>query len=288
MDTERSLITWVGQPIIQKAYLRRDSFPLFVCSGGEGRVFGNGELYVGRESMNYTIDLAGKVYSWYLDPSKRLRKVYIHLHPQEGIIVRAPAGTSPSSVEKLLKARAEWIKVEVEEMSRLCPRREYRDGEIIPYLGKGIQLKISGKTNRLGARWLESELHLTFPSMGQGLDREQVRALLSRAYMDKAKKWFPKRVERINASSFGYEIKRVSVKNQVRILGSCSNLGNLNFNWRLILAPVEVIDYVIIHELTHFKEMNHSKLFWQAVAHTCPDYQKYRVWLRTMSRTLYL
>lgn len=238
--------------------------------------------------MEFNIDLAGKVFSCRLEPSKRLRRVYIHLHPQDGLIVRTPAAMSPSSAEKLLKTKEEWIKAEIEELSRLCPRREYRDGEKIPYLGKDMFLKISGNSNCHRASWSESELHLTFPSMRQGLDREQVRALLSRVYMDKAKKWLPERVERINASSFGYEIKRVTVKNQARILGSCSSLGNLNFNWRLILAPVAVIDYVIVHELTHLMEMNHSKVFWQAVAQKCPDYQKHRVWLRIMGRTLYI
>lgn len=73
---------------------------------------------------------------------------------------------------------------------------------------------------------------------------------------------------------------RISIRDQKTRWGSCSGRGNLNFNWRLILAPEEVLDYVVVHELAHRKEMNHSDRFWAQVAAVMPDYRKQRQWLK--------
>lgn len=76
------------------------------------------------------------------------------------------------------------------------------------------------------------------------------------------------------------EYARVFVKDQRTLWGSCSTKKNLNFNWRLAAAPLEALDYVVIHELCHLREMNHSKRFWDLVRAACPDYKARRRWLR--------
>jgi hypothetical protein len=82
------------------------------------------------------------------------------------------------------------------------------------------------------------------------------------------------------AGELGLKYNRVSVKNQGTLWGSCSRRGNLNFSWRLAAAPPEALDYVVIHELCHLREMNHSKKFWAHVGAVCPDYKARRCWLR--------
>lgn len=79
---------------------------------------------------------------------------------------------------------------------------------------------------------------------------------------------------------YGFTFKRVSIKNQASRWGSCSKLGNLNFHYRIATLPAQLADYVIVHELCHLQEMNHSKQFWQLVAKSIPDYRERRRQLR--------
>ena len=82
------------------------------------------------------------------------------------------------------------------------------------------------------------------------------------------------------AEIMGVDYGRITVRDQRTRWGSCSAKGNLNFNWRLILAPGEVLDYVVVHELAHRREMNHSKRFWSLVEMVLPDYERRRRWLK--------
>lgn len=82
------------------------------------------------------------------------------------------------------------------------------------------------------------------------------------------------------ARQMGVAYGRITVRDQKTRWGSCSAKGNLNYNWRLILAPQEVLDYVVVHELAHRREMNHSERFWQLVEEVLPDYRGRRSWLK--------
>ena len=86
----------------------------------------------------------------------------------------------------------------------------------------------------------------------------------------------------------GVTYGKISIRDQKTRWGSCSSEGNLSFNWRLILAPPDVLDYVVIHELCHRKEMNHSKEFWALVESLMPEYKERRKWLRENGNNLTL
>ena len=82
------------------------------------------------------------------------------------------------------------------------------------------------------------------------------------------------------ARKMGVTYGRISIREQKTRWGSCSSEKNLNFNWKLILAPPEVLDYVVVHELCHLKEMNHSKAFWEEVGKVMPEYETHKLWLK--------
>ncbi|GAB4273413.1 MAG: hypothetical protein Kow0029_13080 [Candidatus Rifleibacteriota bacterium] len=82
------------------------------------------------------------------------------------------------------------------------------------------------------------------------------------------------------SNRFNLEINKVSLKDTSSRWGSCSSKKNLNFNWRLIMAPEEILRYVVVHETAHLQELNHSDRFWQLVRLRCPDFEKHRLWLK--------
>lgn len=104
-------------------------------------------------------------------------------------------------------------------------------------------------------------------------------------FVQQAFDMIPKRVK-VLAASMGETYGDIRIKDQKTRWGSCSSKRNLNFNWRLIMAPEKVLDYVIIHELSHLQHMDHSAAFWQRVQQVMPDYQIYRKWLKENGRHL--
>ncbi len=120
----------------------------------------------------------------------------------------------------------------------------------------------------------------------QKFTKEQ-RDALEKRYRKAAKEYFPKRAD-YYAQVLGVHYERIRIAEQKTRWGSCSSKGTLSFNWKLMLAPPKVLDYVVVHELCHLKEMNHSRAFWSLVEQVMPDYKEYRTWLKENGNTLQL
>ena len=113
------------------------------------------------------------------------------------------------------------------------------------------------------------------------------RAALEKRYIEAAREYFPKRVAyflRLTGGSY----ERITIRDQKTRWGSCSAKGTLSFNWRLMLAPPAVLDYVVVHELCHLTHMDHSAAFWALVEQVCPDYRTHRKWLKDHGQELVL
>lgn len=117
-------------------------------------------------------------------------------------------------------------------------------------------------------------------------DEATIRAALVAWYRRQARAIITERLAYWN-SRYGFTYHRVAIKEQKTRWGSCSRKGNLNFNWRLLLAPLPILDYVVIHELCHLKEQNHAQRFWALVAQSCPDYRERRRWLKIHGHELH-
>ena len=128
------------------------------------------------------------------------------------------------------------------------------------------------------AQWIETHRAKVLAEYAQGqeapLGEEEILTLA-----EQMRQRLPEKLNR-HAASMGVTFGRVTIRCQQTRWGSCSSRGNLNFNCLLMLAPEEVLDYVVVHELAHRKQMNHSALFWQEVERECPDYKKSRRWLK--------
>lgn len=129
--------------------------------------------------------------------------------------------------------------------------------------------------------WIQKHLK-QIAEMNAAYDAQEIEYLTAeeiRALAKEATDYIPKRVAYF-AEAVGVSYGRITIRNQKTRWGSCSNKGNLNFNCLLMLTPPEIIDYVVVHELCHRKEMNHSKAFWYEVEKVLPDYKLRRKWLR--------
>ena len=128
------------------------------------------------------------------------------------------------------------------------------------------------------AQWIETHRAKVLAEYAQGqeapLGEEEILTLA-----EQMRQRLPEKLNR-HAASMGVTFGRVTIRCQQTRWGSCSSRGNLNFNCLLMLAPEEVLDYVVVHELAHRKQMNHSALFWQEVERECPDYKKSLRWLK--------
>ena len=113
------------------------------------------------------------------------------------------------------------------------------------------------------------------------------RTALTRRYIAAAKEYFPKRAAYFRQFTGG-TYNRITIRDQKTRWGSCSARGTLSFNWRLMLAPPAILDYVVVHELCHLTHMDHSAAFWQAVESVCPDYRSARKWLKEHGQELVL
>ena len=156
------------------------------------------------------------------------------------------------------------------------------DGQVIVRAPRHVTLQEIAAFVRKNSAWLHKHLEkvrkekeLNAASPVQPLTMEDIQKLA-----DEALRVIPGRVAHF-APLVGVTYGRITVRNQRTRWGSCSSKGNLNFNCLLMLAPPGILDYVVVHELCHRKEMNHSPKFWAEVAKVMPDYKERQKWLRT-------
>ena len=171
----------------------------------------------------------------------------IQINPDLSVTVRAPMYAPQSDIERILREKESWIQKHIEKIREQEEKRKKMQGE-------------KGEYGELIER--------------DYLTNEEIKKLA-----DKALQHIPKRVS-YYAKQIGVTYGKITIRNQKTRWGSCSSKGNLNFNCLLMLAPDEVVDYVVVHELCHLIEMNHSKAFWDQVEKVMPDYRIHRKWLK--------
>ncbi|NWG15221.1 MAG: M48 family metallopeptidase [Chloroflexi bacterium] len=231
------------------------------------------------------IVLGGQKIAYSVRESARSRTIRLKISARGGLEVVIPAGAplGEKDVEALLLSRGGWILNHYRQAQTTAPapERRYASGETVLYQGRPVTLDVSLKANgRRASVALDGDLlRVRLPASLEQPQAEAARAALESWYRAQAKACIPARAAELG-DQFGFQFKRVTIKGQSTRWGSCSSKGNLNFNWRLMMAPPAALDYVIIHELCHLKEMNHSRRFWSLVGRFCPDYKTWVKWLK--------
>ena len=211
--------------------------------------------------------------------ARRKKTVAVTVDPAGNVLVVAPEGIAIGRIEAIVTRKAEWITRRirrVREHSPLPSPREFVSGESVLYLGRHYRLKVDSAGRgeaKLRGGWLY------VPAGAKGQQTAQVRAALVSWFRRHAAQRLPKRAEAWR-SKVGVPMPRVIVADQQKRWGSCDQRGAIRLNWRIMQAPMRLIDYVVVHELVHLRHRGHGRDYWQAVGRVMPDYERRREELR--------
>ncbi len=208
--------------------------------------------------------------------SDRARRVRVTVEATRGVEVVLPRRAAERDAAAAVRELRPWIERRLRAVGEQRAAVAAR-GDTVPYLGTTLTLVPQAGRTRVVQRD-----HTLLTPVGEA--RTQA---LERWYRRMAKTEITPRVDRA-AAQRGSSYTTLSIRGQRTRWGSCSAKGALSFNWRLLLAPEPVLDYVIWHEVCHLEAMDHSPRFWSLVGANCPDYREHAAWLRRHGGTLVL
>jgi predicted metal-dependent hydrolase len=211
----------------------------------------------------------------------RRRTIALIVERDGSLTVRAPKRAALRDIEQFIHEKTSWI-LRTREKLLAIPKaagKEFIEGEKFSFLGTEYELKLVSP-QRPPLKF-DNEFRLGSTSQGRAA------LLFTRWYKEQALIVISERVQHY-AALHGFQPKQVKISSAKTRWGSCTSTGSLNFTWRLVMAPLEVIDYVVIHELAHLRVHNHSAKFWKLVESIEPQFKVRRKWLRLNGEMLNL
>lgn len=209
------------------------------------------------------------------------RTIALIVERDGSLTVRAPKRATLQDIHGFIQEKEKWIERSREKLKAIVtvPKKEFADGETFLFLGKEYELRLVPNQRQT--------LHFDSGFTLKASARPRGEAVFTKWYKTQALTVFTERVSHY-ATLHKFEPKQVKVNSARTRWGSCTSTGTINFTWRLVMAPVEVIDYVVLHELAHLKIKNHSPRFWKLVESLCPEFKRHRKWLREHGEKLNL
>lgn len=208
--------------------------------------------------------------------SARRTTISIMVNPDATVSVVAPKFCPAWSIKKFIKDNEEWINKKTTEM-RLRNQNGEKKTDQLWYLGKKYAVKY--RQNKLNIIEFDDGFYIA------STNQARRKTYLVSWYKQQSRTIIQKRLHTLNLKA-QMQFNSVQITEAETRWGSCSTDKNLHFNWKLIMAPIAVIDYVIAHELAHLVEMNHTRNFWRQVGKIFPVYRQYRTWLRRYGHLL--
>ena len=208
--------------------------------------------------------------------NSRAKKLTLRIDSKERLpVLTVPRYCSQKKAVAFVCSHREWIN---ESLSRIPVAKPFENGETISLFGKNVTITHAPE-RRLGAKLEDGKLLVSG-------DLEFLHRRVKDFIKKQAQSEFYKRSNRY-ARKLGHKINSVNIQDSKSRWGSCSSLSNLNYNWRIALAPDFVINYLMAHEVAHLEHPDHSAAFWDCVANLCPGCQKGEQWLRQYGKNLY-
>lgn len=231
-----------------------------------------------------TIMLKNYQLTYHVINQKNRKSIQVRIRTNTHLEITAPNNFSNACIEKILHEKCNWIIKQILLLSSAVANpinKSLTHGATVLYLGTAHTLVF---TNNHGSSptidLKDNQIILNIPFLNTVQTTSLVESLLKQWYLDRARTLLSAKTS-LWSAKIDVQPKRITIKDQKTRWGSCSSKGNINYNWRLIMAPLEVIDYLVIHELCHLYVPNHSALFWQEVGKFTPNFKHHRTWLRT-------
>jgi hypothetical protein len=199
------------------------------------------------------------------------------------VIVRLPSFASIKTAEKFVHAKSAWVQQKLAIQPPAPTDKSYTDGELFYFLGEQYPLKLLESNQATSVSFSDNQIQLH--GRLSRLSPKGIKQKLTDWYKQQANSYLQQRTIELSNKT-GLKPKSVEVKTYKARWGSCRITGEIQLNWKLIMAPAEVIDYVIIHELCHLKHHNHSVQFWGVVERFEPFYPTHKLWLREYGKLL--
>lgn len=216
-------------------------------------------------------ELAGKQITYTLKRSARRRSIGLRID-KRGLTVSVPLKAPESWLNDVLQDRASWVIAKLDNWQmRKAPEPLWQDGEVVPFLGEVLTLRVRG--SGLSSCIMQDER--PDPVLLVYGDEKRIEKQVMLWYRRQAMPFFSARVAHY-ALLMNVKPLEVKLSTARTRWGSCTSKGVIRLNLQLIKLPQYLIDYVVVHELAHLREMNHSAAFWQVVQSVCPDYEKLR------------
>lgn len=238
----------------------------------------------------YNVQFGDNEYNFTIERTKR-KTVGIIVEPDGSIIVRAPPDMEENIIIETVEKKREWIANKIKENEKVKPpipkEQEPVSGEKLLFKNRYYRLKVH-EVDNLQTRLVRMcrTLHVYVSEQFDDKTRaKEIKNVIIEWYKEKAINFLTKRVKRY--SSYTKEKpKDIKIREIKLRWGSCTPDGKLLFNWRIMMAPISAIDYVVIHELCHLQDREHSPAFWNAVETLKPTYRKWKEWLHINGRQL--
>ena len=217
----------------------------------------------------------------------------VALDPELGVVVTCPNDLDENQVENLVIKKAPWIlqKLKFTQEGVVKPSvREYISGETYHYLGRRYRLKVveDESISPYEVKLREGRFRIRVPPFSEENHRDVVvPSALRWWFNNKAERKLLERAK-LYATKIGITPKKIVIKNQMKRWGSCTKDGVVHLNWRIIMAPMSVVDYVVVHELIHIDIDRHSNEFWKTLRAILPDYERRKEWLRVNGPNLFV
>lgn len=214
---------------------------------------------------------------------QRRKSVTIHIEDNLSIIVKAPYSISQKEIDQIVIKHEAWIKKTLQDKKELAKQKDWINNEELLYLGQKLHVYIhEAPTKKLEVSVTDGTLTIVTPNKK---DHFLIKTQVETYTKEQGLKLFTTLTDKY-CKLLGCDYRSLTLRRQKTRWGSCSSKGGLSYNIRLMSAPIEVIEYVVLHEVMHLRHFDHSPAFWAAIAKVMPDYKTRQQYLKEQGNIL--